>query len=130
MEKDCKFYVTKHCIKRYIERVLLNVRCETLMTDILTSIYTSTNITGRIANEYPRYILHAKETYKNSIQILKKGDIIFITTKDKKSKYIPKYNVLTCYKGEDNFKKYKNTVLTNKQIHEKLSILKIKHIKN
>ena len=107
-----KYYITKHCKKRYIQRVLggSNISSNILQT-IFNDLNTATNITSKLSEEVPRFILHLKETYGNKgYTILKKGHTIFPCIKRKGTKDL--YDVVTCYVDLDDLKMFRNTVLS------------------
>ncbi len=59
-----KFFITKHCQQRYIERINngLNVDDNVLFT-ILDKVNAGKDITNKIYDEIPRFILYLYEKY-------------------------------------------------------------------
>lgn len=121
-----KFYITKHCKNRYIERVLngLNTSDNILFT-IFNELNCANNITSKISTDAPRFILYLKERYGNQgYNILKYNNIIFICIKRKNT--IDLYDVVTCYIDIDSINMFKHSTLSNDEIYLKLSMLKNK----
>lgn len=110
-----KFYITKHCQNRYLERCLngLNTSNELLKT-ILEDCYKANNITSEISNTNPRFILYLYEKYQRSgTLIFKKENLYFIGTKRKGFEII---DILTCYYGDSKFNMFKNSSLSRDEI--------------
>jgi len=127
-----KFFLTKHCKERYVERVQngLNPGGNILMT-ILNDLNEAKDITDKIYRECPRYILHLHEKYKEAGQrILQKDNILFIGKKRPGTGTPGKINdgifdVFTCYnQGYQYLANFKSTVLNNEDIY-----IKIKQVK-
>ena len=119
-----KFYITKHCKERYRERVLGNTGIvDNLVIAILKDLNSGKNITSKLSTELPRFILYLKQQYGSDkgYNIIQKDHTFFILTKRKGTEDL--YDVLTCYIEFETFKKFKNTVLTNAEIHLKLATL-------
>ena len=119
-----KFYITKHCKERYRERILGNTGIvNNLVIAILKDLNSGKNITSKLSTELPRFILYLKQQYGSDkgYNIIQKDHTFFILTKRKGTEDL--YDVLTCYVEFETFKKFKHTVLTNEEIHFKLSTL-------
>jgi len=119
-----KFNITHHCKDRYLKRVLNNSgKCENLYKQILSDLNTGINITSKLSEKLPRFILYIKERYGSDkgYNIIQKDHTFFILTKRKGTENL--YDVLTCYIEFDTFKKFLNTCLTNEEIHLKLAML-------
>jgi hypothetical protein len=118
------FYITQHCKDRYLERVMggKNTSNNLLMT-IFKDLKAAKNITSQISTEVPRFILYLKQRYgtDKGYNIFRLDNIIFIATKRKRTKNL--YDVVTCYIDIDSINKFKNTILTNKDIHLKLAMI-------
>lgn len=117
-----KFYITKHCKERYLERILggLNSSPNLLLT-IFNDLNNSKNITSELSTKLPRFILYLKERYGNKgYNILKNNNTLFILIKRKGT--LDLYDVITCYIDIDIYSKF-STVLTNKEIYLKLSTI-------
>lgn len=119
-----RFNITNHCKNRYIERVLNFAKSENLYKQMLDDLKTSKNITGEISNSVPRFILYIKERYKQNINILEKGDTIFILTKIKDTQ--DTYSVVTCYNKTNFLSQFKTAHMTNEEVYHKLKLLKKK----
>lgn len=120
-----KYFISKHCQKRYLERVLNgNNTVNNLLTTIFNDLNNSNNITSKVSTEVPRFILYLKERYGNDkgYNILKKDYIVFIAVKRKGTYDL--YDVVTCYIDNDSIDKFKHTILTNKDIYLKLATTK------
>ena len=120
-----KFWITSHAISRYIERINngLNIDNNVLLS-MLKDVSSGKDITDKIYNEVPRYILYLHEKYKTCGQrIIKSGENLFIVIKREGTQNL--YEVLTCFKNSDNFlEQFKTSKLTREDI-----FLKIKEIK-
>lgn len=119
-----KFNITEHCAKRYKERILGN--CNTsinLFKTILNDLNTGKNISSRLSEILPRFILYLKERYGSDkgYNIIQKGHTFFILSKRKNTADL--YDVVTCYVEFDTFRKFSNTALTNDEIYLKLRLL-------
>ena len=122
-----KFYITRHCSKRYLERVLNGLAItDNLLVTIFNDLNSSTNITSKVSEQYPRFVLYLKEKYGSDkgYNILKKNDTIFIATKNKDTK--DTYNVLTCYIDSNMFETFNNTKLSKQDIYVRLAMAKTK----
>lgn len=120
-----KFWITSHARQRYIERINngLNVS-DNVLISMLKDVSAGKDITDKIYDEIPRYILYLHEKYKTCGQrLIKSGDNIFIVIKRDGTQNL--YEVLTCFKNNENFlRQFKNTALSREEI-----FLKIKEIK-
>lgn len=79
-----KFFITHHAGERYIERIRcgLNSANNNLFAEILTKLNTGKDITNKVFDEAPRYILYLYEKYKQlGLTIIQTDDIIFICKK-------------------------------------------------
>lgn len=115
-----KYYITKHCRDRYIERIstLDNI------TDVLNDIYKGSDITNSLFDKYPRYILYLYERYNScNVKIIQNGNNTYIARK--RVGTINIYDVVTCYK-DSNFDSFGNTSLNRQEIFIRISILKKK----
>jgi hypothetical protein len=122
-----KFYISQHCQDRWIERVNggLNKDSHTLMT-IVKTINTSKDITSKIFDDVPRYILYLYEKYKScGITIMSKDNIIFIAKKRKGTEKL--YDVLTCYMDNNHLDQFKNTSLKRSEIFIRITEVKKKY---
>lgn len=120
-----KFYITKHCKERYLERVCGGLSSsQNLLMTILNDINKGKNITSKLSTEVPRFFLYIKTKYGSDkgYNIIENGNIWFITTKRKGTNNL--YDVLTCYIQNHDIKRKFSTVLTNKEVNLKLSMLK------
>ena len=119
-----KFWITTHCRERYIERINNGLAINNnVLFSILNSLSTGRDITNKIYDDIPRYILYLYENYGSVGQrIIKVGDIIYIVKKRPGTQDL--YDVLTCFQDINSWDKYRNTILTREQI-----FMKIKQIK-
>lgn len=120
-----KFWLTQHAKERYVERILNGLNNhENLNITILKQLSSGKDITNKIYDECPRYILFLYEKYKElGLTIIQNDNILFITKKRKGTHNL--YDVLTCYfDNGSHLKQFKNTALTREEI-----FLKIKEIK-
>lgn len=118
-----KFFITKHCKERYIERVLggLNSSSNILLT-ILRDLDKGKNITSELSTKLPRFILYLKERYgkDKGYNIIENNNTLFILIKRKGTNDL--YDVITCYVDIDIYSKF-STCLTNKEIYLRLATL-------
>ena len=122
--KKMKFNITRHCRDRYIERVLANSgKCDNLFITMLSDLKTGENITSKISENLPRFVLYLKERYgkDKGYTIIKKDYTFFILTKRKGTEDL--YDVITCYIEYDTFRRFSKTILSKDQIHLKLALL-------
>ncbi len=122
-----KFWLTQHAKERYKERVLNGVNSvDNLNVHILKIISAGVNITNKIYDDCPRYILFLYEKYKElGISIIKSDNILFIVKKRKGTYDL--YDVITCYHNTENhLKQFKNTALSREDIFFKISEIKRK----
>lgn len=120
-----KFWLTQHSKERYVERVLNgNNLVENLNIDILRQISAGIDITNKVYDECPRYILYLYEKYKElGLKIIRSNNIIFITKKRKGTFAL--YDVVTCYIDDGNhLSQFKNTALSRETIFIKIKELK------
>lgn len=123
-----RYYISKHCQNRYLERVLSNVVSSSnpLIHQIFGDLNTAQNITSQIADNYPRFVLYVKERYGKDIgfNFLKKGHTLFVLTKRKGT--VDLYDVITCYIESHMLTKFAKTALSKDEIYTRLSNLKHK----
>lgn len=104
---------------------------DNLNVTILKHISAGVDITNKIYDECPRYILFLYEKYKElGINIIRSGHVLFITKKRKGTYDL--YDVITCYHFcNDHLKQFKNTVLSREEIFLKIREIKrkLKHEK-
>lgn len=120
-----KFWLTHHSKVRYVERILNGLNnVENLNITILKQISSGTDITAKVYDECPRYILYLYEEYGElGLKIIRSGNVLFITKKRKGTYDL--YDVLTCYFEDGKYlKQFKNTALSRENI-----FIKIKEIK-
>ena len=120
-----KINVSKHCRERYKERISGE---NTDIKILLYQISHGKDITMKVYEEAPRYILFLYEKYKTASQkILLFENIIFILIHDKNT---DDNNIITCYRKTENFlDAYKNCGLSRQIIYDKIALIK-KKIKN
>lgn len=120
-----KYFVTKHCQKRYLERALNgNNVSDNILFTILDEIKTAKNITSDIANNNPRFLLYIKEKYgtKKGFNFLKYENIIYVLIKRQYTENL--YDVITCYVDAGQMDTFKNTNMSTKEIYNKLNLIK------
>ena len=120
-----KFWLTQHSKERYVERILNGLNMvDNLNVTILKQISKGKDITNKIYDECPRYILFLYEKYKElGLTIMRSDNILFITKKRKGTYDL--YDVITCYYEDGNYLRgFKSSVLSRVEI-----FLRIKEIK-
>jgi hypothetical protein len=122
---NMKFWLTQHSRERYVERILngLNI-IDNLNVTILKKISAGVDITNKVYDECPRYILFLYEKYNQlGITIIRSENILFITKKRKGT--FDLYDVLTCYYEDGNYlRQFKNTALSRDMIFLKIKMIK------
>ena len=122
-----KFWLTQHSKERYVERILNGLNnVDNLNITILKQISAGANITSKVYDECPRYILYLYEKYKElGITIMKSGNVLFICRKRKGT--FDLYDVLTCYFDDGKYlRQFKNTALSRDEIFLKIKVVKSK----
>lgn len=121
-----KFFITKHAKQRYIERVNNGLHIDdNVIYTMLDKIKAGKDITTKIYDDIPRYILFLYEKYKELGQtIIKSDDIIFITKKREGANHL--YDVITCYIDNNYLSQFKNTSLRREEIFIKIKEAKKK----
>ncbi len=115
-----KIWITNHCKERYVERVNEG-RC-TDVVDILKAISSGKDITNKVLDDAPRYILYLYEKYNEfKLTIIKNNNVIFILRKKDDV-----YHAITCFKDENYLSMYKNTSMSRADIYLKIRLLKSK----
>lgn len=124
-----KFWITKHCKERYVERVCNGLnKFENLNIHILKELGFGKDITNKIYDEVPRYILFLYEKYKELGQkIYTVGDTIYVLKKRAGTNDL--YEVLTCYNNHNHLEQYKKSTLSREEIFMKIKEIK-KKLKN
>lgn len=120
-----KLWITQHSRERYIERILNGLNTSNdVNINILKQASSGKDITNKVYDECPRYILYLYEKYNElGLRIIKNESVIFITKKRKGTFGL--YDILTCYYDNGKlFKQFKETALSRQDI-----FLKIKEIK-
>lgn len=122
-----KFWLTHHSKDRYVERILNGLNTsDNLNITILKQLNNGKDITNKVYDDCPRYILFLYEKYGQlGLTIIRSENVIFITKKRKGTYDL--YDVLTCYLYNDGnyLKQFRNTALSRDMI-----FLKIKQIKS
>lgn len=117
-------FITTHAKQRYRERFLDNSHNVNILPIMLKDIHSGKDITQKIYNDVPRFILYLYEKYEElGITIIQSDDKIFLLKK--KDKTIDCLYVITCIKSENYLNQFKNTSLSREDI-----FLKIKNIKS
>lgn len=119
------FFITKHCRERYLERVKLgdNSSPKGILNEMLDNIHTGKDVTSKIYDSTPRYILYLYEKYgKLGITIVEAKDVIYICNKRPGTANL--YDVLTCYNSHRHLEQFKNTALSRQEV-----FIRIKEIK-
>lgn len=119
-----KIWITAHCKDRFKERISLGVNTD--VVDILKLVSSGKDITNKVLDDAPRYILYLHEKYGEFGQkIIKNGDIIFIL---KRTENVPDgYTVLTCYKDTNYLSQFINSAMPRKEIYMQIKIAKMKN---
>lgn len=122
-----RFWLTQHSKERYKERILNGLNSvDNLNIHILKQISAGKDITNKVYDDCPRYILFLYEKYKElGLTIMLSDNVLFICRKRKGTYDL--YDVITCYWYDENYlKQYKNTILTREQIFFKIKEAKSK----
>lgn len=122
-----RFHISQHCQERWIERVNagLNKDDHTLMK-ILHTLNDSKDITAKVFDDAPRYILYLYEKYKScNVTIMSGNGVIFVAKKRKGAENM--YDVLTCYVEHKHLDQFRNTSLKRSEIFIRISEAKKKY---
>lgn len=122
-----KYYITKHCKDRYLQRILNgNNITDNLLFTILDDLKSGKLITSEMSDKYPRFILYLKENYGSDkgYNFIQKENTIFVLCKRKGTESL--YDVVTCYIESGVFESFNSTVLTDKEIYNRLALAKYK----
>lgn len=121
-----RYNITLHSRLRYVERVAVDLtNTDNILPLMLQDLKDSKDITNKIYNDYPRYILHLHETFKGANQIImenKDKHVWFILKK--KPGTLHTYDVLTCYKRGDAMDQFKSSVLSRQEIFIRITMAK------
>ena len=93
---------------------------------MLTLLLKSKDITNKVYDEIPRYILYLYEKYKSAnYKILLADKVIFLCQKREGTNNL--YDVITCYHENSNYlSQFKTTVLSRDEIYFKIKLIKNK----
>lgn len=122
-----KFWLTQHSKERYVERILNGLNnLDNLNVTILKQMSAGIDITNKVYDECPRYILFLYEKYKElGLTIIKSDNVLFICKKRKGTYDL--YDVLTCYFDDGKFlRQFKNSALSREEIFLKIKMIKSK----
>lgn len=122
-----KFWLTQHSKERYVERILNGLNnVNNINITILREMGAGVDITNKIYDDCPRYILFLYEKYKElGLTIIKSNNVLFICRKRKGTYDL--YDVLTCYFDDGKFlRQFKNTALSREEIFLKIKVIKSK----
>lgn len=119
-----KFNISKHARQRYIERILCGSNSkDNLLIEILNQLRNSQDITNKIFDETPRYILFLYEKYNCcKLTILQHKDILFICRKQEGTDNM--LNIVTCYNSHNHLSQFKNSSLSREDVFLKIKIIK------
>lgn len=120
-----KFFITKHAQERYLERIRMSISVTdvNLLTEMLNCLKSGTDITNKVYDTAPRYILYLYEKYKElGLIIIENKNTIFICRKRKGT--INLCDVVTCYNSYKHLDQFINTTMKREDI-----FIKIKEIK-
>jgi len=119
------FFITHHAGERYVERIRggLNSTEQNLFSEMLTKLRAGKDITSKIFDDAPRYILFLYEKYKQlGLTIIQSNDTLFICRKRPGTQNL--FDVITCYNDHRHLEQFKNTAMKREEI-----FLRIKEIK-
>lgn len=122
-----KFWITQHCKVRYKERILNGMNTsDNLNITILKQIGAGKNITNKIYDECPRYILFLYEKYKElGLTIMLSNHVLFLAKKRRGTNDL--YDVITCYHYSPEYlRQFKNTVLSREEVFFRIKEIKRK----
>ena len=120
-------FITTHAKQRYRERFLDNSHNVNILPLMLKDIHSGKDITQKIYNDVPRFILYLYEKYEElGISIIESIDKNKIFILKKKDKSIDCLYVITCIKSENYLNQFKNTSLSREDIFLKIKTIKSK----
>lgn len=119
------FQITNHAKQRYTQRIFDFGKNESYLVSMLKSLSKGKDITSKIYDEVPRYILYLYEKHGELGQtIIESDNTIFVTKKRKGTEKM--YDVITCYSNYRYIEQYKNTKLSREEIYLKIKTIKMK----
>lgn len=118
-----RIWVSTHCRDRYYERVS-NIPPDGGFTmKIINNITNGKDITEKIFDEAPRYILYLHEKYGEVGQrIIEHDQVIYLLKRQKETK--DTFTAITCFKNEDFLSQFKNTSMSRSEIYIKIKLAK------
>lgn len=122
-----KYYISRHCQERYTERIRMgsNIQETSLLTEMINSLKTGKDITQKIYDDVPRYILYLYEKYKQlGITIIESDGVIYIARK--RTGTLNLYDVVTCYSAYRHLEQFKNTDMKRQDIFIRIKQIKTK----
>lgn len=124
-----RYYLTAHAISRYVERINNGLHnSDSEINVMLKKLYAGRDVTNKVFDECPRYMLYLYERYESLVSIVESDGIIFICNKRKGTEAL--YDVITCYKKTDGFlRQWKESVMPRQEVFIKIKLIKTK-IKN
>lgn len=118
-----KIQITNHAKQRYRERMLNGSHETNILPLMLKQIREGKDITDKLYDKIPRFILYLYEKYNELGQrIIQNNDEIFILKQPDKS--IDVTYVLTCIKNDKYLSNFENTSLSREEIFLKISQIK------
>lgn len=120
-----KFFITHHAGERYIERIRggINPTTTNLFTDMLKELSTGKDITNKIYDEVPRYILYLYEKYKQlGLTIIHSNQTLYICRKRPGTQNL--FDVITCYNDHRHLEQFKNTAMSREEVFLKIKMIK------
>lgn len=121
-----RYYLTAHAISRYVERINNGLHnSDSEINVMLKKLYAGRDVTNKVFDECPRYILYLYERYEMLTRIVESDGIIFICNKRKGT--VALYDVITCYKKTDGFlRQWKESVMPRQEVFIKIKLIKTK----
>lgn len=122
-----KFFITHHAGERYVERIRggINSTDTNLFSEMLKQLHEGKDITNKIYDEVPRYILYLYEKYQQlGLTIIQFQNTVYICKKRSGTQNL--YDVLTCYNDYRHLEQFRNTTLSREEIFLKIKLIKKK----
>lgn len=119
--------ISKHARDRYLERVPVSMHTnQNTNISILESLRSSKDVTNKIFNEVPRYILYLYERYNElGLLIMRSSDGIIYLCRKKEGTFNT-MSIVTCFMEDRYLDNFRNSAMSRQDVFFKISCIKKK----
>lgn len=120
-----RFFITYHAADRFIERIRggINSTNNNLFAEMLKELSIGKDITNKIYDEVPRYILYLYEKYKQlGLTIIHSNQTLYICRKRPGTQNL--FDVITCYNDHRHLEQFKNSAMKREEVFLKIKMIK------